>query len=97
MYVIYKLFSKAHNDSLIYIGHTCQGRNRLSKHKHDYKRYLNNNYNYVSSFILFEKYGPNNIDFEIIETIDNNDIKDILIKEKYHINNNDCVNIYNKI
>ena len=34
---------------------------------------------------------------KIIETIDNNDIKDILIKEKYHINNNDCVNIYNKI
>lgn len=91
--VIYKLYSKIDNE-LIYIGSTKQSYQRLIKHRHDYKRYLNKKYNYVSCFKLFNKYGVENVDFEIIDD-QIEDKKDLLIKEKYYINKYNCVNIYN--
>jgi len=50
---IYKITSP-HTDK-IYIGSTKQPLNvRLTKHRHDYKRYCEGKYNYVTSFELID-------------------------------------------
>ena len=99
MSIIYKLKAKVNplEKTLVYIGSTKQGANiRLSKHKHDYKRYLNGKYHNVSSFQLFEKYGVDGVDIEIIEQLDNDNKIELLNKEKHYINTIECVNIYKK-
>ena len=95
---IYKIVSKTeNNDGEIYIGSTKQPLSvRLSKHKHDYKRFLNNKYNYVSSFSLFSKYGIDNceiIELEKCEDISNTDLRTI---ERMYIKDLECVNILGK-
>lgn len=51
--IIYCLVSK--QKKLCYIGKTKQGKTRLAKHRHDYKRhYLYNTYGYCSSFKIIE-------------------------------------------
>lgn len=97
--IIYKLKSNNNciEDNLVYIGSTKQGFNqRLSKHKYDYKRYLNGKYHYVSSFELFEKYGLNGVNIEVIEQFNDYNKIELLNKEKHYINTIECVNIYNK-
>jgi len=97
--IIYKLKARVNplENTLVYIGSTKQGFNtRLSKHKHDYKRYLNGKYHYVSSFKLFETYGLNGVDVEVIEQLNNDNKIELLNKEKHYINTIECVNIYKK-
>lgn len=50
--VIYCLLSKS--EKIFYIGKTKQGRERLTKHKHDYKRWKNGKYGFCSSFKVLE-------------------------------------------
>tara|TARA_R110000803_G_scaffold33214_1_gene72816 strand:- start:371 stop:667 length:297 start_codon:yes stop_codon:yes gene_type:complete len=50
--VIYCLFSKI--EKMMYIGKTRQGSQRLVKHRHDYKRYLNGKYGFCSSYKIIE-------------------------------------------
>jgi hypothetical protein len=98
--IIYKLKARLNplENTLVYIGSTKQGFNkRLSKHKYDYKRYLNGKYHYVSSFELFEKYGVDGVNIEVIEEFNNYDKIELLNKEKHYINTIECVNIYHKL
>ena len=96
---IYKIVPKCeHEENEIYIGSTKQPLSvRLSKHKHDYKRWKDGRYNYVSSFNLFDKYGLN--DCEIIELekcqedITNTELRKI---ESLYIKELPCVNIHGK-
>jgi hypothetical protein len=95
---IYKIVPKGeHEPNEIYIGSTRQPLSiRLSKHRHDYKRFLNNKYNYVSSFSLFSKYGIDNceiIELEKCEDISNTDLRTI---ERMYIKDLECVNILGK-
>jgi hypothetical protein len=95
---IYKIVPKGeHEPNEIYIGSTRQPLSiRLSKHRHDYKRFLNNKYNYVSSFFLFDKYGIDNceiIQLEKCEDISNTDLRTI---ERMYIKDLECVNILGK-
>ena len=92
---VYKIVPKGnHLESDIYIGSTKQPLSvRFSKHKHDYKRYINGKYNYVSVFKLFEKYNINECEIKLIEQFDNIE-KQLLRKyETYYIINMQCVNI----
>ena len=50
--MIYCLVSASHR--LCYIGKTKQGKIRLAKHRHDYKRHLQGAYGYCSSFKIIE-------------------------------------------
>ena len=94
---IYKIVPKcAHEEKEIYIGYTKQPLSiRFSKHKHDYKRWKEGRYNYVSSFYLFDKYG----DCEIIELekicqdITNTELRKL---ESIYIKDLECVNILGK-
>jgi hypothetical protein len=96
---IYKIIPKVpHEEKEIYIGSTKQPLSiRLSKHKHDYKRFLNGRYRYVSSFYLFNKYGVNDCEIIELEKI-NSDITntDLRKLEYIYIQDLECVNIHGK-
>jgi len=85
---IYKIYSP--NTNKIYIGSTKKKlKCRIKEHKNDYKRYLNNKYHYISSFEIV-KYDDCKI--ELLEELKCDNKKEQLEKEKYYIQNNDCVN-----
>ena len=85
---IYKIIDNT-NDN-IYIGSTCCSlKTRLSKHKSNYKRFLNGLYHNVKSFNILK-----NDDYKI-ELLENCDIKtkdELLARERFYIENNDCLN-----
>jgi len=76
----------------IYIGSTCEKTlaHRLSKHKYDYKRYLDGNRTFITSFDIIKN---NNYDIVLLEDCENIQTKDQLYaREIYHIENNECLN-----
>jgi len=79
---IYKLSNGA--DDLIYIGKTIRTlKYRLCKHLADYKRWRRGQSSFLSSFILFNMFGTENIKIELLtECLDTNDMAE---KEKYYI------------
>ena len=85
---IYKI--KDNTNGNVYIGSTCKTlKERLSSHKSHYKAYLNGLYNNVKSFDIIK-----NNDYRI-ELLENCDIKtkhELLQKERYYIENNECLN-----
>ena len=88
---IYKIV--CNKTGLIYIGSTCEKyiSKRLQHHLGNYKHWLKNNKSpYMSSFEIFK-----NGDYEIqlIENVNCNDIYELKNRKRYHIENNDCVNI----
>jgi hypothetical protein len=79
---IYKLMSE--NSNKCYIGSTTRKlKERLSQHKHNYKRYLNGGYHYVTSFDIVEC-GETFI-IELERVVGNK--KAILARERYYIEN----------
>lgn len=86
--IVYKLTS-SQTDKTYYGSTTKTLKHRLSKHKNDYKRWLQGKYNYITSFEII-KYD----DCEIheIERLSCNHKNELLAREGYHITNNDCVN-----
>jgi len=94
---IYKIVPKGdHTASDAYIGSTRQPlKVRFAKHKHDFKRWKDGRYNYVSSFYLFDKYGD---DLEIIELENPRDItnEELRKREFNYIKDSECVNIHGK-
>lgn len=79
------------NNGDIYYGATTQGLNvRWSKHKTGYK---NNKIYKCKSSVIFDKYGIENCKCELIESYPCNNIKELNEREKYYIQNNNCVNI----
>ena len=85
---IYLLKSNHTND--IYIGSTIQGLNvRFTKHKFDYKRYMNGNYHYVSSFEIM-KYDDAYI--QLLEDFPCNNKKELHRREGELMKKMVCVN-----
>jgi hypothetical protein len=85
---IYKLVSIDSDD--IYIGSTIQPLStRLSRHESDYKLYLNGKHRYITSFKILE---TNNYDIVLIEEFPCKSKQDLHERERYHIENNNCVN-----
>lgn len=82
---VYKIWSDKGNK--VYYGSTCAKRDQ---------RFLNHKSHYrcgrlsCSSKILFDEYGVENCFFEVVEEC--KDIEELRLREKWYIQNNDCVN-----
>jgi hypothetical protein len=88
---IYKLTSSNSND--IYIGSTTlKLANRKAHHISNYKRYLINKGNYITSIKIIE-YGGD-IDICLLEEYPCNNKEQLHQRERFYIENNCCVNKY---
>ena len=85
---IHKLVDNT-NDK-IYIGSTCKTlEKRLSEHKSDYKRFLKGIFNNVTSFDILKN---NDYKIELIENCNIKTKQELLARERYFIQNYDCLN-----
>lgn len=85
---IYKLVSNS--SDLVYYGSTYSKLSkRLSGHKADYKRHLNGGKNYITSFKLMEL---GDIKIILVENFPCDNIEELISKERFYIENNECVN-----
>ena len=87
---IYKIVDNTNGN--IYIGSTTETylSNRLSKHLSHYKSWIKHKRSrYTTSYEIFKN---NDFYIELIENINCNDIYELRNRERYHIDNNECVN-----
>ena len=85
---IYKIISS--ECDLVYYGSTVKTLNeRLRKHKLDYKRQLIEPNYYVTSFELLKQ---NNYEIVLVENYPCNSKKELRLRERFYIENNECVN-----
>jgi hypothetical protein len=85
---IYKLIS---DNGLCYIGSTKKTLSqRLNNHKSTYKRFKNNTGHFMTSYKLFEDESIVSID--LLEEHANISKFDLQVRERFCIENNDCVN-----
>ena len=86
---IYKIV--CNTTGLVYYGSSSSDklRKRLASHKCDYKRYLDGKRNYVSSFEILKN---NNFEIILIENYPCNSRNELHTRERYYIENNECVN-----
>jgi len=85
---IYKIISS--KSEKVYIGSTITTINsRMSKHKSEYKLWMDNKHHYMSSFEIL-KYEDSNI--VLIENFPCHDLNELLLREQYWVDNLDCVN-----
>ena len=85
---IYKIIDNTNNN--IYIGSTCDSlKNRLSKHKASYKIFLKGLINNIKSFDIMKN---NNYKIELLENCDIKTKQELLQRERYYIENNECLN-----
>lgn len=71
-----------------YYGSTTQTlANRMAKHRTSYKRGT-----YTTSHLLFNKYGVENCEIELVETYPCNNVEELTAREGHYIRNNKCVN-----
>ena len=80
----------------IYIGSTCKKllSQRLAGHIDDFKRGNVNKRYKMSSFEIIE---GNNYYIELIELVPCSSKDELIAREKFHIKNNDCVNIHRNL
>jgi hypothetical protein len=87
---IYKIVCNV--TALIYIGSTTQTLSqRLQNHKKTYRRYLNTNLGYLSSFKII---ANENYDIILVEEFPCQNKDQLHSRERYWIENTECVNIY---
>lgn len=84
-----------HDEGDVYIGSTTKRllSQRLSKHKSNYREFLNGKRRNVSLFKLFNKYGIQNCRSVLLETVYANNKDELFSREAYYIQNLKCVNI----
>jgi hypothetical protein len=86
---IYKITDNT--NATIYIGSTCKKLcQRIAQHRAHYKAYLNNNYNYVTSFEILKNCDYDIILLEQCQGIEN--IEQLRARERYYIDTLNCVN-----
>lgn len=76
-----------------YIGSTCNPKlsQRLAQHRKNYKDYLNGKYNYTTSFDIIENGNYEIILLELFPCVCK---EQLLARERYYIETNNCVNKY---
>ena len=87
---IYKIVDNTNGN--IYIGSTCEPTlaRRLASHRQNYKRYLENKHNFLTSFNILKN---DNYEIVLLEECKDITTKDQLHKrERFYIENNICVN-----
>ena len=76
-----------------YIASTCESLSqRMARHRRHYRFYQNNPKRSMTSFYLFDDVGIDNCKIELIESYPCQSKEELLKREGYHIQNNDCVN-----
>ena len=83
-----------HDEGEVYIGSTtnrylCE---RMASHRRNYKRYLNGKSNFVSIYLLFNKYGVENFDIFLVEEINVNSKEELHSHEGRHIRTSKNIN-----
>lgn len=88
---IYKLI--CNTTGLTYYGHTTKEylSQRLDSHRNDCRRWLNGKKNYVTAFKIIKN---NNYDIILVELYPCGSINELKSRERYYIENNECVNKY---
>jgi len=86
---IYKLTSPSNN--LVYYGSTAQQHlsTRIASHIRDYNCYLNNKRDYITSFEILK---CEDYKYELIEEYPCNNKPQLKTRERWYIQNNECVN-----
>ena len=78
----------------IYIGSTTQTlTKRFKQHKNNHKYWKNGKYNNTSIFKLFDEYGKDSCNIELIENYPCDNNKELERREAYFIRKNKCYNI----
>ena len=83
-----------HDEGDIYIGSSCCKylSQRMREHRDGYKRWKKGKRNLVTSFNIFEKYGLENCEILLLESVCCENINDLRAREAFHIRNLKCVN-----
>ena len=91
---IYKIECLNGDADDIYVGSTTKEflSQRMTKHRGGYKRWLNKQLDYMSSFKLFEKYGVDNCIITLIESVNANTLDELKAREAHYIRTLNCVN-----
>ena len=86
---IYKIIDNTNGN--VYYGSTTKKYlcDRISGHRSDCKKYLENNTKYCSSFIVLKN---NDYQVILIENYPCENKKQLLERERYYIENNECIN-----
>ena len=86
---IYKIV--CNTTGLQYIGSTCEPTlaRRLVKHRSNYNDYKAGKRTYTTSFKILEN---GNYDIVLLETVKCNSKDELHLRERYYIENNECVN-----
>ena len=84
-----------HDEGDIYIGSTSKNylSQRMVAHRNDYNRYKSGKRNFVTSFELFEKYGIENCNIILLETVNANSKDELRSREGHYIKTLKCVNM----
>ena len=92
---VYKIqpINNADNDP-VYIGSTTKKylSQRMTKHRNSYSLWKNGKYHKFSVYDLFDKYGLDGCEIVLIENVNCNSKDELLQREKYHIQNCNCIN-----
>ena len=81
------------NFTKCYIGSTCESLSqRMARHRRHYRFYLKNPSRCMTSFYLFDEVGIENCKIYLIENFPCNSKEELLRREGFHIQNNECVN-----
>ena len=87
---IYKIYDNTNGN--VYYGSTKEKvSSRIAKHRYDHKKYLEGKNHYVRSFDILKN---NDYSYSVIEEIDYENKWELHNKERFYIENNDCINKY---
>ncbi len=91
---IYKIINDENEEC--YIGSTVKKllSARFAEHKSSYNRWKNNNDHFMSSFVLFEKYGIENCKIILIENYPCDNKDELRAREEYYRKEHKTVNKY---
>ena len=88
---IYKITDLAYTEC--YYGSTCQPLSkRMGGHRRHYNLYKQDKDHFMSSYILFDKYGLENCKIELVEDYECKTKEELHQREGYWIKNHPCVN-----
>jgi hypothetical protein len=87
---IYKIYDNTNGN--VYYGSTKEKvSSRITKHRFDYKKYLEGKKNHIRSFDIL---CNNDYSYCVVEEIEFENKWELLNRERYWIENNDCLNKY---
>jgi hypothetical protein len=78
----------------IYIGSTTKPRlsQRMTGHRSSYKLWKNGKSNKVTSFDVFDKYGIENCQIVLLESVNAKTRDELTARERHYIKTSECVN-----